>query len=248
MLKKIISSSLNKLGYQLISTNRFGIDYLLDINHILSDSQLSSHLPITENHVIFDVGANIGQTSMKFSFTYPNGKIYAFEPIETTFNELKLNVSKLKNVCPYQIGLGDKVEQKDIYIYGSSVLSSFVAKSPMMSSDSSVNSFSVTINTLDNFCLEHQINYIDILKIDTEGFDLNVLQGAERLLERQAVSFIYFEFFRIDQDNDDTTGGRLIDIHNHLMRFGLRPVSFYTDFIHHQHTAGIYNALYMKWK
>ncbi len=248
MLKKLIKSSLKKMGYQLISKSRLGVDYILDIECVLSDSNLSDHLPHHKNNIIFDVGANTGQSSLKFLLSYPAANIYAFEPIETTFHELKSNVSNFSNIYPFQIGLGDKAEKKDIYIYEHSVLSSCIPKSPITSSDNNIKSIRIEVDTLDRFCLERNIDYIDLLKIDTEGFDLNVLQGAEGLLKKQAVSFIYFEFFRVDRDNDETHGGRLIDIHNYLTNFGLRPIAFYTDFIHHKHTAGVYNALYMKWK
>jgi FkbM family methyltransferase len=248
MLKQLIQSNLVKLGYQLISKYRYGADYVLDIMHVLEDKQLSAHLNFGKNNIVFDVGANTGQSSLKFLKTYPDSKIYAFEPIPATFTELKANVSSFPNVNIYQLGLGDKVEKKEIYLYRDSVLSSCVSNSPWRSADDSIGSITLEIDTLDRFCLEQQIDYIDLLKVDTEGFDLNVLKGAQGFLERQAIDFIYFEFYRVDRDNDDTTGGRLVDIHNYLMNFCYRPVAFYTDYVHHDRTAGVYNALYMKWK
>jgi FkbM family methyltransferase len=248
MFKQLVKSSLAKLGYQLISKYRYGADYVTDISHVLEDKQLSAHLTFRSNNIVFDVGANTGQSSLKFLQTYPESKIYAFEPIEATFNELKTNVSSFDNVSVYQLGLGDKVEKKEIYIYRDSVLSSCVSNSPWRSAEDSISSVTLDIDTLDRFCLEHKIDYIDLLKVDTEGFDLNVIKGAQGLLERQAMNFIYFEFYRVDRDNDDTSGGRLVDIHNYLINFGYRPVAFYTDYVHHDRTAGVYNALYMKWK
>ena len=51
----------------------------------------------------------------------------------------------------------------------------------------------VQTQTLDNFCLEEKINNIDVLKIDTEGNELNVLKGAKKLLERNKINIIYTE-------------------------------------------------------
>ena len=46
----------------------------------------------------------------------------------------------------------------------------------------SFSEINVHTQTLDNFCLEEKINNIDVLKIDTEGNELNVLKGAKKLL------------------------------------------------------------------
>ena len=51
----------------------------------------------------------------------------------------------------------------------------------------------VQTQTLDNFCLEEKINNIDVLKIDTEGNELNVLKGAKKLLEQNKINIIYTE-------------------------------------------------------
>ena len=52
---------------------------------------------------------------------------------------------------------------------------------------------SVQTQTLDNFCLEKKINNIDVLKIDTEGNELNILKGAKKLLEQNKINIIYTE-------------------------------------------------------
>lgn len=51
----------------------------------------------------------------------------------------------------------------------------------------------IHIETLDNYCNQKDTKQIDFLKIDTEGYELNVLQGAENLLAEKKISFIYCE-------------------------------------------------------
>jgi len=51
----------------------------------------------------------------------------------------------------------------------------------------------MNIQTLDSFCKEYGIKHINYLKIDTEGYDLNVLKGADRLYSNKAVDFIEVE-------------------------------------------------------
>jgi hypothetical protein len=52
----------------------------------------------------------------------------------------------------------------------------------------------VELRTLDDFCAERGIGRIDLLKIDVEGHELRVLEGARGLLEADAIGFIQFEF------------------------------------------------------
>ena len=51
----------------------------------------------------------------------------------------------------------------------------------------------VQTQTLDNFCLNKKINNIDVLKIDTEGNELNILKGAKKLLAQNKINIIYTE-------------------------------------------------------
>jgi hypothetical protein len=56
----------------------------------------------------------------------------------------------------------------------------------------------ITVTTLDSFCEEHAIPRIDLLKIDTEGYELDVLKGARKMLERNHIGLIQFEFGECD--------------------------------------------------
>jgi hypothetical protein len=51
----------------------------------------------------------------------------------------------------------------------------------------------VRVLTLDRFCADHAINKIDLLKIDTQGYELKVLEGAQGLLSRSSIPLIYLE-------------------------------------------------------
>jgi hypothetical protein len=51
----------------------------------------------------------------------------------------------------------------------------------------------IRIDTLDQYCSKHNIKKIDLLKIDTEGFEINVLKGAEEMLQGGHISFVYCE-------------------------------------------------------
>ncbi len=237
-------------GYQITpknGTTGMGVDPLSDIKKLLSNSNYNCRLTRQSIDIIFDIGANVGQTAIKLSKAFPHAEIYSFEPVQKTFKDLQANVKHYKNIHPYCLGFGKQNEQKEIYIYSKSLLSSCIPESPVMSSRKSCGVATLELETIDAYCHKHQISSIDLLKVDTEGFDFEVIQGAQELLKNKQINFIYFEFFYVGNDHPSKLGGRLMDVHNFLLPFGYRPVSFYTDFIHHAHIAGCYNALYMRW-
>ncbi|WP_371270960.1 FkbM family methyltransferase [Flavobacterium sp.] len=51
----------------------------------------------------------------------------------------------------------------------------------------------MNVKTLDNYCLKNKIHKIDFLKIDTEGFEIHVLEGAATMIENQAIDRIQLE-------------------------------------------------------
>jgi FkbM family methyltransferase len=88
----------------------------------------------------------------------------------------------------------------------------------------------VQCTTLDAYCARSKIERIDVLKIDTEGFDLKVLQGSSVMLQKHAIKFVYFEFNDL-QPRDGTSGGALMPIDGLLRPHGYRFVASYNDYI-----------------
>lgn len=249
MLKELIKSLASAAGYQIIAKNGttgMGADPVSDIKKLLSHSDFNCRLTRQSIDIIFDVGANVGQTAIKFAKAFPDSEIYSFEPVKQTFEQLQAKVKPYKNIHPYCLGFGKKNEQKEIYIYSKSLLSSCIPESPIRSSRKSCDVATLQLETIDAYCQKHQISSIDLLKVDTEGFDFEVIQGAQELIKNKQINFIYFEFFYVGNDHPSKLGGRLIDVHNFLLPLGYRPVCFYTDFIYHANIAGCYNALYMR--
>ena len=141
--------------------------------------------------VVFDVGANIGEWSNLISEILPNGKIYSFEPSKKTFATLEKNIKK-ENILVFNLGLGDKTEQKVFYNYGDdSTLNSSINR-VIKSHDQTIET--VDFDTLENFCQEKNINQISFLKIDVEGGELSVLKGSEKFIEAGKINYIQFEY------------------------------------------------------
>jgi FkbM family methyltransferase len=175
-----------------------------------------------EKPVIFDVGANIGQSSIWYSKNFPNASIHAFEPVPSVFKSLQRNTVKIPQIHPHQLGAG----KASTIISIPEVESSTIQTTQVLRSVKSTggNLIDVKIVDLDSFAAEQNISVIHILKTDTEGFDLDVLEGARRMLETQSIRHIVSEATLHARDEQHTNLFEMIDL---LSAFGYRLAAFY---------------------
>lgn len=145
----------------------------------------------------FDIGANKGQTIELLRSIYKQPVIHAFEPASTTFAALK-NQAPGTSVYLHQLAFGEQVGVAEFRNYQQSELSSFLPMNPdkaenLFAEEAVVSIESVRVDTLDNFCTTHHIDHIDLLKIDTQGFELPVLRGGANLLGQGKVKAVLLE-------------------------------------------------------
>lgn len=148
------------------------------------------------NPVIFDVGANIGEYSKAIKILSEQSLVYAFEPHPKTYLILKEEALK-NNFIAINQGLGFKEEVLQLYDYkindGSPRASLFKDVIEVQYNSPSVT-HNVNISTIDNFMKMNHIEKVHLLKIDTEGNELNILLGAKETLENNLIDVIQFEF------------------------------------------------------
>src|SRR5262249_20570716 len=138
--------------------------------------------------IFFDVGANDGQTITRARHNFGSCRIIAFEPHPKTFGQLTSNMASIPNVEFLNVALGSEIGEKAMFEYDSSVINSLLPNAPFavrFNKDAS-KQIRVDCTTIDRFCSDRRIKKIDILKIDTEGFDFDVLKGAIAMLAQQA--------------------------------------------------------------
>jgi FkbM family methyltransferase len=170
-------------GTRIYRTPPRGIDRFADIENSLPNLQVS---------IVFDVGANVGQSARSFRANYPDAKIYSFEPVDATYRRLERELRGYDNIQTSQLALGAERGPGTMVLEGISEMY-FLRRSAsgMPSDDTPVEE--VAVETLDNFCRSQGIERINYLKIDTEGADLDVLIGAEAMLRGQQVDIIEAE-------------------------------------------------------
>jgi hypothetical protein len=134
-------------------------------------------------------------------------------------------------VTPINAALGPTNGVTNLYVYKNSALNSVVADSPFVSRFEVPGTYiSVNLVRLDDFCSRNGIDSIHTIKVDTEGFDLEVLKGATRMLELGQVKFIYIEFNDLFEIRN-AAGGSLIEVGEFLRKWGYRFVASYTDYV-----------------
>ena len=157
---------------------------------------------------IFDIGAHKGETIKFFFKNFEFEKIYSFEPIPETFELLKKNINLLSNFKKKKIVLENsavgsaetKISIKQMVESSSSTIrdinqnSKYFNKKKRLlysSKDDFFKKIDVNQITLNKYTKINSIEKIDFLKIDTEGYELDVLIGLENKIEK--VRFILFE-------------------------------------------------------
>lgn len=218
MTKALMKSLARKRGYEIIRL-RFGRHLLDDLEVLLSG---------IDNPVIFDVGANVGQTSLQYISKFPAARVYAFEPNPVAFNEMRQSVSGHPQVTVYNLALGRAEGSAPLNLMENSVGSSLLDIDPGAPSyDWTIKKGTVEVptQTVDSVCDEYQINEINLLKIDTQGSELAVVEGAVGALLSRRIKLVLLEVnfvplykgqpsFSVLNDRLNTLGYQLVDFYN----------------------------------
>jgi FkbM family methyltransferase len=179
-LRSLLQGGIERLiGARIMRTMPHGADLFTD---------LRTQLAATPIATIFDVGANIGQSAQHYRDAFPAARLYCFEPVQATFDRLQSSVQGDKNIQCFRLAFGREPGMGEIAVGQHSDQASLTARPA-----DTTHVESVTIETLDGFCARHGVERIGLLKIDTEGGDLTVLEGAEKLLADQKIDVIEVE-------------------------------------------------------
>ena len=179
------------------SQNRYGTRIPWEIPVQLAASDF-----LREGDAVFDVGANIGGVAIAFArLVGPNGRVYAFEPNPALIPVIRADAAAngVSNIevteCAVWLRSG---EQMALYLDDSHYAS---ASSLMSERAPARRSVSVRTITLDDFCSDRSV-VPKLIKIDVEGVEREVLEGATRLLEAHSPVVIceYFPGSPLDRD------------------------------------------------
>jgi FkbM family methyltransferase len=229
LIRRAVKQLLRRAGIDIRFIPKLGFDALDDMKKLAA----------TDAPLIFDVGANRGQSIERFRRTFPRAVIHAFEPGRETFAELQRRCGELPGVSLNNVALGSRPETRTFLHNREDDMSSFLE--PSVDARGEISSrYPVEVITVDDYCAARGIERIDILKSDTQGFDLAVLQGAQRMIARRAVRLIFIEITFSEMYKELP---RFDEIYGFLADRDFALVSFY-DFYYQRERAGWTDALF----
>jgi FkbM family methyltransferase len=141
--------------------------------------------------VVFDVGAQRGDY-VEEALRVVDGRLkaFSFEPQDACFEILRAHYESDPRVSLHKAAISNHVGVAELFFgeHGESVASL------CRQSDAQTNTQKVRVTTVDQFCDENSVGRIQFLKIDTEGREMEVLQGASSMIQEGRIDFIQFEF------------------------------------------------------
>lgn len=197
-MKQTIKKIIKFFGLNITRTNK-------ELSNLTFDEIYLNYFKSSDQPVIFDVGANEGQSIYRFKKIYKNSIIHAFEPSKKIFSKLSKNCENESNIFLNNFGLANEIGFKQFNLAkqsGASSFNKFNYKSKWLkkrskqfntTEDNFTESETVKVSTLDDYCLKNNIKNIDILKIDTQGYEDEVLKGALNTIKEGKISAIEFE-------------------------------------------------------
>ena len=229
LIKQFVQKSFRKLGYTLLTTRSLGYGFSL-----LDDVRKLAHEMHVEMSSICDIGANTGQFACEALRAFPGACVHCVEPHPVAFERLSKSLS-VPNVFTHQTAIGDHEGVASLYVYGTdeeaSTINSLTPNAGFARAFAGTpREIQVPCTTLDAFLQKTGLDRVDLLKVDTEGFDLVVLKSGSQAFANGRVRFVVVEFNDVVQ-RKSVSGGGLAPIADYLADYGFRFAASYNDFI-----------------
>jgi FkbM family methyltransferase len=219
-------------GYDVVSLKRSKreLDLAADLKEFLADPK-----------VIFDVGAFKGQSTQFYREHFPGSELHAFEPDPDVFKELTTALGGQPGVTLNNVAAGAAAGPHRYFVNADPAMNSLLAPGPEMWGQVARET-TVDVITLDDYCAGKGIGSIGILKTDTQGYDLEVLKGAAKLMDAGKISLIITEILFADMYQE---GARIEDIFRWMRERGYKFSTFYNWHYRRHAVAGFCDALFL---
>ena len=200
MLIRFIKKMIRFSGYELrgikprVAHNEYNAIHKFLISEVLK----------CQEPIIFDIGANDGESIERFKKIFSKFKIYSFEPDDNAFQRLKKNYHNKENIEIFDFGISNRDGNQKFYSYDHDKISSLMRldadsklfKSRKIAKNSGEDfekSKDIKIVKLDSFVKDKDIPRINILKIDVQGYEPEVIEGAKYLIDNNKIDIIEME-------------------------------------------------------
>jgi FkbM family methyltransferase len=190
-VKNLLNHILSKIGYRIVRNSTF-----LSSNHLDAIQEVLSQ---KSNPIIFDVGAHHGETALDFQKRIPYSTIYSFEPFPDSFSILSRKTSSNKKIIVNNFGflnLCSAIEfNSNVFSPTNSVLDFDIHANKTWNLSKLHVKEKIVCNflTIDSFLTQENIHTVDLLKMDTQGSEYMILEGAKNAIKNRSIKNIYME-------------------------------------------------------
>jgi FkbM family methyltransferase len=209
-------------------------DRALDLAESLKEFQ-------ADPKVVFDVGAYKGESTRFYRESFPGCEVHAFEPDLDVFKELSASLGDQPGVTLNNVAVGASPGPRRYFVNVDPAMNSLLEPGTEMWG-SVARETTVDVITLDDYCAQKGIASIGLLKTDTQGFDLEVLKGAAKLMDAGQVRLVLTEILFADQYKE---AARIEDIFRFMRERGYKFSSFYNWHFRRHAVAGFCDALFL---
>jgi len=183
-------------------------------------------------NTLFDIGSHKGEYIINISKSFSINKIFGFEPNPRSYEKLLKNIKKMNNTEVFNIAAGkedgisilnqniesssssiNKLNERSKYFKRKYFFFNFFRKKEY------INPVEIKILSLEKFINSKKIGFIDLLKIDTEGYELNVIKGLGDNISKVKLIHLEHHF-----DDMVLKNYKLSDIHNYLIQNRFKKV------------------------
>lgn len=166
-----------------------------------------------ESETVFDVGANLGIYTLNACAANPSSVVHAFEPTPAHAAHLRrtLEANGIESTHVHEMAIGDKSGEAFLNLWAGGQNDNegmnFITSAPR-----SVETLSVRVRSLDDFCQTNDIDHIDLMKMDVQGNERAVLDGATRLLAERRLRTLFVELNWDPDPDQPCTASEVVEV------------------------------------
>jgi len=154
---------------------------------------------IRSDSIVFDVGGCQGEWSGEVLKRGLAKCVHVFEPVQTSYNQIFKNLQMYEDKVVLNLLAASDTQRSDVfweYVSHPTLSTKYKRNEQVMLHFGIQNPTQIEVETisLDTYCMKNSISHIDFLKIDVEGAELDVLQGACELLSTGRIKHLQFEY------------------------------------------------------